>query len=177
MKETKVANRYAKSLITKAGSEDELDRLAKDMRTIIELVEQYRELRSMLKSPVIRKEKKISVLEQILAEKVGPEAIDMVKMICRKGRENFLRSIAKAYIDQYKVKKNILTAEVTSSFELSNELRQLVLETVRKEEEQEVDLIEKVDPDIIGGIILKVGDQQYDGSVLKQFRGLRAQFT
>jgi F-type H+-transporting ATPase subunit delta len=176
MKATKIADRYAKAFLQWAIDEGALEEVHEEMKGIAREIKEDRDLRILLNSPVIRTQKKLNVLNKYWGERLNRTTMEMVRHVCRKDREMYLRGIAERFVTLYKEHKNILTAEVRTAVPLDEELRQAVLEKVRKEEGQEVDLIEHVDPELIGGVLLKVGDRQYDGSVLKQLSKLRAAY-
>lgn len=176
MKSTKIADRYARAFLQEALSKESLEEVSKDMKTIAADVRKGRDLRVLLKSPVIRTENKINVLEKYWGEKLGSDSMGMVRLVCRKGREMYLGWIAERFHGLYKEHKNIVTAEVRTAVELDDELREAIVSKVQQEEGQEVDLIERVEPELIGGMVLKVGDRQYDGSVIKQLRKLRGAY-
>lgn len=176
MKATKIADRYAKALLQEALSKGNLEEVHQDMKKVASEVRKNRDLRILLSSPVIRTANKISVLDKIWGESMNPTTMGSIHQICQKGREMYLRNIANRFIERYKKEKGILTAEVRTANPLDEGTRNAVLEKVRKEEGQEVDLIEHVEPDLIGGILLKVGDRQYDGTILKRLRKFRAAY-
>lgn len=153
-----------------------MEEVHEEMKGVAKEVKENRDLRVLLNSPVIRTEKKLNVLNKFWGERLSGSTMEMIRHVCRKDREMYLRGIAERFVNLYKEHKNIVTAEVRTAVPLDEELRQAVIDKVRSEEGQEVDLIERVDPELIGGILLKVGDRQYDGSVLKQLRKLRSAY-
>jgi F-type H+-transporting ATPase subunit delta len=176
MKATKIANRYANAYLQHAISEGVLEKVFEEMKWIADQIRKDRDLRAFLKSPVIRPEKKVKVLSRLWGEQLSELTMQLVHQACRKDREMYLLPIAKRFVELYKEHKNILTAQVRTAVPLDENLREAITQKVRKEEGQEVDLQEYVDPGLIGGVLLKVGDRQYDASVLKQLRKLRANY-
>lgn len=176
MKATKIADRYARGYLQYALAEGVLEEVYEEMKGIADEVRKNRDLRILLQSPVIRSEKKVRVLDKVWGEQLNKVTMDMIHQACWKGREMYLKGMAERFQTLYKKYKNILTAEVRTAAPIDEELRQAIIQKVRKEEGQEVELQEHVDPELIGGILLKVGDRQYDASVLKQLRRLRATF-
>lgn len=176
MKATKIADRYGRAYLQHAIAGEVLEEVFQEMKWIAEEIRKNHDLRALLKSPVIRSDKKIKVLDRLWGEQLNEVTMQLVRQACQKGREMYLRGIAERFVELYKKHKNILTAQVRTAVPLDDELRKAIMQKVRKEEGQEVDLQESVDPELIGGILLKVGDRQYDASVLKQLRKLRANF-
>ena len=85
--------------------------------------------------------------------------------------------IAKAFLSQYKLHKNILTAVFTSASGIDQTIKNKVLELVKQTTQGEVELVEKIDKNLIGGFVLTIGDKQVDASVSRQLNDLRKTFT
>ena len=98
-----------------------------------------------------------------------------IDIIVRKKRENYLEAIAEDFVRQYKAHKNILTAVVTSASGLDDKAKKAVAELV-KVKGSEVELLEKTDPSIIGGLIVRVGDKQVDASIQRKLNDLKQEF-
>ena len=98
-------------------------------------------------------------------------------LLTTKRREALLESIAESFVEQYKVKKKILTAVITTASGLDEELRKKVLNIVKQSANSEVELIEKTNDKLIGGFVLQVGDKRVDASIAKQVRKLALSFN
>ena len=99
-----------------------------------------------------------------------------INIITRKNRERILFDIADAFIHQYKVYNNIVTAEVTTAIPLDDKLKNEIIEQIKKSENGNVEVDAKVDKSIIGGIIVRVGDKQLNESIKYKLNQLRKQF-
>lgn len=177
MIESKVAVRYAKSLLGLAQEQGVLDAVSKDMLLVFSTCESSRELRNMLTNPTINSDKKLSVLKQLFSEKVNKLSIEFLDIITRKRREAYLVNIAYQFNELYKQHKGITTAVVTSAVKLDDKLRADVISRVKAAAKGEVELIEKIDATLIGGFVLRVGDKQYDSSVSRSLRRLTRDFS
>ena len=173
MIETKVARRYAKSLLDLAKEKGELEAVNNDMKLLASVCESSHDLRVLLGSPIINGDKKLSVLKRVFSGKVSPISMSFFDIVTRKGRENQLEGIAKEFIRLYKEDKGIQTAIVTSAIGLDDKLRADVYKLIKESLNSEIELIEKVDKDLIGGFILRVGDKQYDASIARDLRLMR----
>jgi F-type H+-transporting ATPase subunit delta len=177
MEGTKVASRYAKSLLDLAVEKGELEKVYADMKFIRQTCSQSNELTVMLKSPIVKSDKKEKILAAIFGKNISEMSREFVNIIVRKRREYALEAIAASFVEQYKSKKKILTAVITTAAGLDEELRKKVLEIVKKSAQSEVELIEKVDKNIIGGFIIRVGDKQDDTSVRTKIMKLNRLFN
>lgn len=179
MKNLRVAARYAKSLIDLAQEQGKLEETKDDMATLQELTKN-RDFYLFIKSPVINPSKKRNVLDKILADvKMGEMTQAFVRILINKGRERNLPEIAGAFMDQYKVIKQITSVKITSATELSEE----ELGKIRSElitggnTEAEIEISTVVDPELIGGFILEFDGQIYDASVSHKLDVLRREFN
>ena len=100
-----------------------------------------------------------------------------INIIANKRREPLLDGIAKSYITLYRAHKNIETAHVTTAFNLDDELKKEVIGFIKKFEEKQVELTEKIDENIIGGAIIRMGDKQIDASVRTSIHKLKQKFN
>ncbi|WP_209332283.1 ATP synthase F1 subunit delta [Lunatimonas salinarum] len=178
MSEFRVASRYAKSLLELAVEKGILEQVHQDMTRLLELEAAHPELAGMLKSPIVSSDKKLTVLESILKSSASELTLTFVKLVSQKGRESFLPAMAREFHRQYNIQMGIQLAEVTTTFNIDKELRTRFVEIVKEVSgKKQVELIEKVNPKLIGGFVLKVDDRQLDESIHSKLRKLRLDFT
>lgn len=168
-----VAQRYAKSLMELAAESNKVDAVRSDMKAIKQVYDGNREFALFLDSPVIKTDKKLSVLNEIFKGKVSDLTLSFLSLVTKKRRESYLKNIADSFDEQYKEKKNIFTAVVTSANGLDAATKQKVIDLVKGQMKGEVELVEKINPGTIGGFILKIGDRQIDRSVATQLNTLK----
>jgi F-type H+-transporting ATPase subunit delta len=173
MAETKVARRYAKSLLDLAKEKGEIEAVNNDMKLLAEVCNSNHDLRLLLGSPIISNDKKLAILKRVFSGKISALSMSFFDVISRKGRESHLESIAVEFTRLYKEHKGIQTAIVTSAVGLDEKLRDQVYKMIKESLNSEIELIEKVDKDLIGGFILRVGDKQYDASISRDLRLMR----
>jgi F-type H+-transporting ATPase subunit delta len=170
MTESKVAVRYSKSLTGLAQEQGVLDSVNKDMELIERTIRKSRELAALLKNPTVKTEKKLNILNQLFADKVHKLSLSFLNIITRKKRSEFLFAITVQFQKMFKQLKGIETVVITSAIGLDDRLRKEVIELARKGSNSEIELIENVDKRLIGGFILRMGDVQYDASILRNLR-------
>lgn len=171
------ANRYAKSLMDLAIESNQLDALRKDMKVIASAIENSRDLERLLESPVVKNDKKIKVLTSIFEKNIGKTSLAFLKLITEKNRESQLKNILDSFEELYKEYKNIHTAVVTSANGLDQKTREKVLDLIKGQLKGEVELVEKIDKNTIGGFVLRIGDTQVDRSVASELSNLRKRLT
>ncbi len=174
---TKLAKRYSKSLIDLATEKNVLPAIAADMELIMNTVDENRDLGNMLRNPLIHADKKAEILRQIFSAKVNDMTMSFIDIIARKRRESNLPAIAKEVVDQYRTIRGYTQAILTSAVGIDETLRKQIIDIVKNETKSEVELIEKINPDLIGGFILRFDDNQYDTTVSRSLRSLRRNFS
>jgi F-type H+-transporting ATPase subunit delta len=178
MRDIKVASRYAKSLLKIAIEENTLEDLHNDMVLVKDVCNANKELKLLLKSPIIKSDKKTLILNQIFEGKVSTITSSFMAIITTKKREGILGDIASSFIDIYKLHKNITSAQITSAIPLSKEQKEKVIALLKENNNTDtIDLVEVVDASIIGGMILKVGDKQMDESIKRKLTNLEMEFN
>lgn len=176
MQGTKIATRYAKSLIDLSLEKGQLENVNNDMKMIASSCNDNYELALLLKSPIIKPDKKEAILDAIWGKQLNEITKEFIKIIVRKKRELYLAAIADAFNSQYRKHKNILRAVITTAHGLDESLKSKVMEIVKSGSASEVELVEKTDPTIIGGFILRVGDKQDDTSIKSKINKLNRTF-
>lgn len=177
MSVTTIASRYAKSLMDLSVERNELDTVVKDMEGLKSVIAN-KDFYMMLKSPIIKTDKKLSIINAILKEKVDPMVIGFINILTKKGRENILPEITDQFMHQYKVYENISTVKIKTAqaMDVSN------LETIKEKLENSesaldhVEIETEVDESLIGGFVLEVGDKLYDASVAHKLKLLKKDF-
>ena len=177
MKATRLTYRYAKSLISLVVDKDLLDSTLSDMRLIISVCNDSREFSKLLQSPVIKTDKKLSILSEIFLGKVSETTMTFINIITSKKREIFLEGIAESFITLYKDYKNIETVTLTTASTIDLVTKNKILNYIKNRGKSEVDLTEHIDEDILGGVIIRMGDQQLDSSVSKHLKELKNSFN
>ena len=177
MAESKVAGRYAKSLFGLAQERNLQDKVYEDMNLIAKTCSDNRELSLLLKNPIINTNKKDAILTGIFKGKISDLSLSFLQIITRKKREAYIEEIAKEYVNIHKENKGIKRARIITASSLDDKLRNEVLDYLMKKTNKKIELTEEVNKDIIGGYILRWGDEQVDASISKKLRDLHQEFS
>jgi F-type H+-transporting ATPase subunit delta len=178
MADARVASRYVKSLLGLAVEQGVLEAVNTDMQFFDRVCHSNRDFVLMLKSPIIRHEKKKEILNKLFSGKVHPLTMSIIEILTKKNREPLLPSIATEFHNAYNVYKGIGKASVISTVPVDAELRNELVALVKKlSNKTQVELEEKVDKDLIGGFILNVGDRQIDASIKNKLKNLKNKFS
>jgi F-type H+-transporting ATPase subunit delta len=176
MRDIKVASRYAKSLLKIALEENSLEELHGDMVLVNSVCTNSPDLGLMLKSPIVRTDKKKAVLSEVFGKNVSAMSNAFISIILTKKREGLLSDIASAFIDIYKMHKNITTASITTAIEITKDQKLKIVDLLLNEKRDNIEIKEVVNPDIIGGMIIRIGDKQVDESIRRKLTNLEMEF-
>lgn len=178
MADVRVASRYVKSLLGLAVERGVLDQVHQDMQMLDRIFGTNRDLVNMLRSPIIRHEKKRSVLEKIFKGKVNGLSFDIIDILTRKNREGLLPAIATEFHVAYNEYKGIGKATVTTTVPMDAALRAEIEIIVKQlSQKSKIELEEKVDQNLIGGFLLNVDDRQIDASIKSKLKTLKLKFS
>ncbi|MEO5601921.1 MAG: ATP synthase F1 subunit delta [Cyclobacteriaceae bacterium] len=178
MADSRAASRYVKSLLGLAVEQKALEQVHQDMLLFSKVSEENRAFRLMLQNPVVKHDKKLAILTAIFKGKVNDLTMAFFDIITRKNREPILAGIAKEFHNAYNSYKGIGKATVITAIPLDASLRTEFEQLVRKYSDQkQVELIEKVDTEMIGGFVLNVGDRQIDASIKNKIKTLKLKFS
>lgn len=176
MSNTKVASRYAKSLLGLATEQKIQDKVYDDMSLVVKTCTDNRDFSLLLKNPIVNTDKKDAILNAIFKGKITGMSLSFLEIITRKKREYYIEEIAREFVNIYKVGKGVSTAKIITAAPLDEKLRTEILDFLRKKTNRTIELTEVVDKEIIGGYILRWGDEQVDASISKKLRELHQEF-
>jgi F-type H+-transporting ATPase subunit delta len=175
---SKVAGRYAKSLMDLAIEQGKLQSVVGDIEVLNESVKN-RDLYLMLKSPIINGDKKASIMKLLFAERFEAVTMGFITLCITKGRESILPEISSELLAEYKKMQGISSIRVTTATPLSAEgleaLRAKLIASSVTAKDVEIETVIK--PDLIGGFVIEFADKLYDASVAAKLAALRKEFT
>lgn len=176
MNEGRAASRYAKATLDFALEKKAADAVEKDMRDIAATIAESKELRSVLGSPVVKGEVKRKALNQIFKDS-NEITKGLFGVLTENKRIDLLREVALKYIIQHEQIKGEDVAYVTTAVPLNATLEKRILGEVTKMTGKKVTIENKIDENIIGGFVLRVGDLQYDASIANKLNNIKREFT
>jgi len=177
MPNPRLASRYAKSLIDLAIEKGQLEQVFADMQWLQAVNKSNKDFVNLLRSPIIKADAKKKILAAVTAGKLGQLTTAFNTLLINKGRESNLPEIVTAFISLYKQHKNIQVIKLTTAAPVSDSLKKAIVEQVKKTANfQHIELEEKVNPDLIGGFVLQIGDQLVDASIAYDLKTIAKQF-
>lgn len=176
MKSTKVASRYAKSLLEIALEQKNVDSVLGDMKFLLQTNNETTDFELLIASPIINADKKIEIFEKIF-DQFEAVSMNFVKLIVTNGREEFLVDIARSFEAQVKEYKGIVPITITTASTLDSATRAKIVAKVQETVKGELEIEEKIDASLIGGFMVRMGDMQIDASIANQFNNLKQRLT
>lgn len=177
MLNSRVASRYAKSLLDLAVEKGQLEQVHTDMLYLQQLTRQSREFLTLLRSPVVKSDTKIRAINAVTDGKVSEATKTFIQLMTAKAREGVLPEIISSFIQQYKDRKGIKTVKLTTAVPVSEAVKNEIVAQVKKAGGfDNIELQETVDPNIIGGFVLQADDKLIDASVAYDLKQISRQF-
>ena len=176
MSYSKITVRYAQALFDLALERKILEKVYLDMKLIDEVCHENRELTNMLYSPIINVDKKQRIIKAIFADKIDKLSLSFLMILAKKRREQFIDGIASVFTELYKDYIGVITAHITSAVKLGVEEKKQVTAVLTKITDKEIELVEEVKKDLLGGFIINMDNYQVDQSLSTKIKELKKEF-
>ena len=162
-----IARPYAQAAFDIAKEKGDLKGWS-DMLQLIAAVTSDAVLQDMISNPAIEREKVVSIIVDVCADKLNDTGKNFVKVLADNGRLDVATEIVERYEAHRAEAEKTVEAEVTSAFPLTDTQVASVTEALKKRLGREVNLVTKIDDSIVGGAVIRAGDLVIDGSVSGQ---------
>ena len=178
MQISRLAQRYAKSLIDLSVGLNQLDVVYDDIALLNSICSQSKEFVLMLKSPIITADKKYKIIEKISGDKISKTTQTFIKLLASKSRESTLPEIVVSFIEQFNVIKGIHKAVLTTATPVSDEIKNSFIQKLeRSSSSKNLQLETKVNESLIGGFVLEMDGKLIDASILRDLNDVKKQFA
>jgi ATP synthase F1 delta subunit len=167
-----IARVYARSLFEVAKEQDKLDVVREQLGEVADAVSADRELQIFFFSPYFSTEEKEEGLRKVI-DGADPVVLNFLELLVEKHRMPALFRIRRVYDELWEHENKLLPVEITSAVELDEETARRIGDQIGKQTGQHVELTKTVDPDIIGGLVLRVGNSILDASIRTRIETLR----
>lgn len=173
---SKVAKRYAQGLLDFAKDTGNTVSVFGEMKDIVKIMSSSKELKNFFASPIIDAKKKVNAAGEIFKD-FSPATKNLITLVIKQGRESHLQDIAQEFINKVEDLEGVQRVTLTTATELSSANLDAILKSTNLvNAEKKYDLKTTVNPDILGGYILRVGDQQVDASVRTKLNAIKKEF-
>jgi F-type H+-transporting ATPase subunit delta len=170
------ATRYARALLDVAIKEKaDLDRIERELESVVELFKQYPALAHALLNPVVPVPRKRAATAELTAlAQLLPMVTKLIGLLADRDRLVLVPDLLAAYRDRLLDYRHVIRAEVTTTTPLPADRAKAIEESLARTTGQTVALATRVDPSIVGGVVTRIGSTVYDGSVARQLEKIRA---
>jgi F-type H+-transporting ATPase subunit delta len=165
--------RYAKAFFLTAKEKNRLEEYKADIEKVFDVCNTSPGFMLLLNSPVVKTSKKVALINQIFRNTIEPMTLNFLTLITNNKREQEMPGICRDFLQLVRKERNIKTATLITAQSISSAVTEKIKAIVEKELSATVELSNRVSPDIIGGLILRVDDKQYDSSVATQLKKIR----
>ena len=165
---------YAKALLAFGKQAGNLDQLVDELSDVVEVVGEVPGLQAALESPRIANDDKFKLIDKAFSGKVDKSLLNFLKVVGSKSRFDCLGSIAISAREMQDEMAGRIQAVLTSASEIDDSVKNNIAQRLSKVLGKQVSLQSRVDPEILGGMVVRVGDTVYDGSVVNQLAQVRA---
>ena len=172
MSEYRAAYRYARALMDLAVERNKVQEVQEDMHTILGTIRENDSLRDVLHSPILTTQDKKDVLKALF-QKAAPLTMQLFNLLATNKRMAILEEIAAQYIQLFEQMQGQDIARVTTAVPLSKSLENKILKQLQSITGREVIIENEIDPDLIGGFILRLGDLEYNASIQNKLGNLK----
>jgi F-type H+-transporting ATPase subunit delta len=169
-----IASVYARSLFEVANEQDKLDVVREQLGEFADALNETRELQVFFFSPYFSTEEKEDGLERAVTES-DPVVANFLKLLIEKHRMPVIFRIRAEYDRLWEEENKLLPVEITSAVELDEDIVKQLGDRISEQTGRQVELSSRVEPDILGGIVVQVGNAVLDASVRNRLEQLRRQ--
>lgn len=170
------ARRYAQAVFEIALESDDLELWLDDLTQLADSITNE-ELRQTLSAPRISMSQKETLIRESLGSSVGPLALNLMALLASRGLVEMLPGIADRYQEMLDIHQGVERAEVVSAVSLTGEQQQHVTRMLNDLSGKDVRLTTRVDPEILGGLVIRVGDKVMDGSARARLQNMRRELA
>ncbi len=157
---------YGKALLGASGSAGKVDEVVREFKAfVVQCLDAFPKFEAALASPRISLDEKQTMLDRVLSGNAGPTLVNFLKVLCRRGRVEHVRAIQRAVEEMRDEELGRMRVEVRCATALNDSQRQAISAQLKKSFGKEAVLVERIEPALIGGVILRIGDKVFDGSI------------
>jgi len=177
MRPGRIAGRYAKALFELAGEQNLLEAVHNDMVQLKNICESNKDFRHLLESPIISQGKKIAVFKAVFFDNINLMSYRFLEIIIKKRREVLVAEIAQEFINLYNDFLNIKNVVLKTATKANDTLVVQLKNILKEQLKANIEMVETVNPALVGGFVLTYEDRQYDASIRRNINRLKKEYN
>nr|WP_297394653.1 F0F1 ATP synthase subunit delta [uncultured Peptostreptococcus sp.] len=170
---SQVASRYAEALFQLAEEENQLSQIYSEIEDLNKLILENTNLYDVLRSPFIGKDEKLSIADQLFTDKLSKNARNFLMVLIENSRTTELDSIVKSYKQMLDIKNNVAEGKVITAIALSPDKLVELEGKLSAKYNKTIKLTNEIDERILGGALVKIGNEEIDGSLKSRLEGIK----
>lgn len=170
-----IERRYATALFEVALQTEQVEKFEKEVHQLLQIFQQEKELIEVLQHPHVVQEEKIALLEKIFQERISQEILGLLVLMVQKKREEHIQGVLALFLNKVQEAKGVVTVIVKSAVPLLEEQKEKIEKKLYTSLHKEIQLKIYVDPTLIGGLVLRIGDQWIDRSIAGEINNMKQQ--
>jgi F-type H+-transporting ATPase subunit delta len=175
MRDDSVAQRYAAAYFNQAKAAKTLDKASADMKQVAQALVDIPTLKTFLAQPLVTEARKKELLAQFLSKEISPASLNFLYLLVDKRRIESFTVVQEEFEKRVRAHKNVAAATATSAVPLSAEQVIALEKSLEAKTGMDIELSTTVDPSLMGGILVRIGDTVYDGTIKGKLERLREQ--
>lgn len=172
-----VAKRYAEALFNVANEKNLLDKVEQDLKVAAEILNNTEDLMTFLRHPQVDSQKKKNLIDSSFKDSIAVISKNFLFQLIDNHRIEFIEDILRIYVKLANDVRGVLDVEAVTAVPLDDSENGKVIQSLSGKFGKQIRLTNVIDPSVIGGMIVKIGDRIYDGSVNKQLKVLKRSLT
>ncbi len=171
----RIAATYAKSFLGAAHKSVQVDGLVDELASVAGALAQFPRLEAVFASALVSEDEKLAIVDRVFGGKLSPLVLDFLKVLARHGRLELTRAVYAEAQKQFDIERGRVRVDVVTATPLDGGTSHNLQASLRRILGGEPQVSSAVEPKLIGGVVLRVGDTVYDGSVARQLQQVREQ--
>ena len=172
-----VVRGYAAAMYSIAEAEGELEPVEEQVYAFAKMAEKRAKVREALIDPELPNENKRNLIREVLGERANPVAVNLLGMLVEQGRARDIGRIAESFAEVAAERRQQVLAEVRSAVALTDAQKRRLAEALSSATDRKVEVKVIVDPDLVGGVVARVGDVIFDGSIRSRLDAAKQHLT
>ena len=168
---------YARAMLDVAVERGEEDQLGEELNSLAAAIADVPSFAAFAGSPLVEDDSRRQVVEKVFRDRVSDLLADSLEVIAARQRLAALPAIVAAYNQELRERRGLIDAEVVTAIPLTDELRQALKQALAARSGKQAELKESVDPSILGGLVVRTGDEKIDASSAARLKALAARLS
>ncbi len=173
MNDSKIAVRYAKAVFLLANEKSLLKEVAEDMEVLLSVEKQVPELSDLFQTPILSSEQKKNAFFKAFDNHFCNITRQFIELIIDNKRESHIAGVARNFLTRYYQHLGIKNAKLTTAVNIDDKEKSEIVNIIKKMYHSEIKMETSVNPDLIGGLVLKIEDMQHDASIATQLKNIK----